>query len=81
MVAHNLKLRYRGSIIGFLWTLLNPLLFMGIYTLVFSIVFRYNIAKYPIFLLSGLLAWTWFSEAIGLGTSAVIGGGGFIKSS
>ena len=81
MVAHNLKLRYRGSVIGFLWTLLNPLLFMGIYTLVFSTIFRYNIKDYPVFVLSGLLAWTWFSEAIATGTTAVISGGGFIKSS
>lgn len=81
MVVHNLKLRYRGSVIGFFWTLLNPLLFMGIYTLVFSLIFRFNIEKYPVFVLSGLLAWTWFSEAISTGTTAVISGGGFIKSS
>jgi ABC-type polysaccharide/polyol phosphate export permease len=81
LVAHNLKLRYRGSLIGFLWTFLNPLIFMGIYSLVFTTVFRYNIAKYPVFLLSGLLAWTWFSEAIATSTTSVISGGGFIKSS
>jgi len=81
MVVHNLKLRYRGSLFGFLWTLLNPLLFMGIYTLVFSTIFRYNIKHYPVFVLSGLLAWTWFSESIATGTTAVISGSGFIKSS
>jgi ABC-type polysaccharide/polyol phosphate export permease len=80
MVAHNLKLRYRGSVIGFLWTLLNPLLFMGIYTLVFSTIFRFDIEKYPVFVLSGLLAWTWFTEAIAQGTSSVLNGAGFIKS-
>lgn len=81
LVVHNMKLRYRGSLIGFLWTLLNPLIFMGIYSLVFTTVFHYNVAHYPVFLLSGLLAWTWFTEAIATSTTSVLGGAGFIKSS
>ncbi len=81
LVMHNLKLRYRGSAIGFLWTLLNPLLFMGIYTLVFSKFFRFDIPKYPVFLLSGLIAWTWFTEAVNVGVNSVVGNAGFIKSS
>lgn len=81
MVAHNLKLRYRGSVIGFFWTFLNPLIFMGIYSLVFNLMFRFDIEKYPIFVLSGLIAWTWFTESISQGTICILNGAGFIKSS
>jgi ABC-type polysaccharide/polyol phosphate export permease len=81
LVAHNLKVRYRGSLIGFLWTFLNPLIFMAIYTVVFTTVFRFNIEKYPVFLLCGILPWTWFNESIAQSTNSVIGGAGFIKSS
>jgi len=79
-VARDLKLRYRGSVIGFFWTFLNPLMFMGIYTLVFSIFLRFGIANYPVFLLSGLIPWIWFTESIGMGINSVMGGGGFIKT-
>jgi len=81
LVTRELKLRYRGSVIGFFWTLLNPLVFMVIYTLVFSVFMRIDIEKYPVFLLSGLIPWAWFTEAIAGGTNSLISGGGFIKSS
>jgi lipopolysaccharide transport system permease protein len=74
LVIRDVKLRYRGSVLGFAWTLLNPLLFMVIYTLVFSVVLRSNIRAYPLFLLSGLIPWTWFSSSIGQGTTAILDG-------
>ena len=80
LVARDLKLRYRGSVIGFFWTLLNPLAFMGIYTLVFSTFLRFDIPNYPAFLLSGLIPWLWFSESVGSGMNSVLYSGGFIKS-
>ena len=79
-VARDLKLRYRGSVIGFFWTFLNPLLFMGIYTLVFSLFMRFGIDKYPAFVLSGLIPWQWFGDSVMSGFNSVNGGGGFIKS-
>jgi len=81
LVTQELKLRYRGSVIGFFWTLLNPLVFMIIYTLVFSVFLRIDIEKYSVFVLSGLIPWIWFTEAIARGTNSIISGGGFIKSS
>ena len=77
-VARDLKLRYSGSALGVLWTLLNPLLFMLVYTLVFSIYFRMTMENYPVFLLSGLLPWIWFSESVQFGTSSIVAGGGYI---
>ena len=74
LVSRDLKLRYRGSALGFTWSLLNPLLFMAIYSLVFSVYLRIAIVHYPLFLLSGLIPWNWFSGAIQQGTSSVIEG-------
>lgn len=77
-VARDLKLRYSGSALGVLWTLLNPLLFMLVYTLVFSVYFRMVKENYPVFLLSGLLPWIWFSESVQFGTTSILAGGGYI---
>lgn len=59
---------------GFAWTLLNPLLLMGVYTLVFSVYMKINIPNYSAFLLSGLLPWAWFSTGLMQGTSAILDG-------
>jgi len=80
LVARELKLRYRGSVFGLLWTLLNPLVFMGIYTLVFSSFLRINIPQYPVFLITGLLPWLWFTESVPLGANCVIDHAGFLRN-
>ncbi len=74
LVIRDLKLRYRGSALGFMWTLLNPLLFMGVYTLVFGVYLKVGIANFPLYLLSGLLPWNWFANALQTGTSAIVDG-------
>jgi ABC-type polysaccharide/polyol phosphate export permease len=79
LVVRDLKARYRGSTLGLLWTLLNPLLHMAIYALVFSVYMRNEMARYPAFILCGILPWTWFSSALFMGTTAIIEGGGMLK--
>jgi len=74
LIARDLKLRYRGSALGFAWTLLNPLLFMGVYVLVFGIYLKIGIPNYAVYLLSGLLPWVWFSNALMQGTTAILDG-------
>jgi lipopolysaccharide transport system permease protein len=74
LVNRDVRLRYRGSILGFGWTLLNPILFMAIYTLVFSVILKSGVRAYPLFLLSGLIPWTWFSSAVGQGVNAILDG-------
>lgn len=74
LVLRDLRLRYRGSVLGFAWTLLNPLLFMLIYTLVFSVYLRVPVEHYPLFLLSGLIPWSWFATALQQGTTAIVDG-------
>lgn len=74
LVLRDLRLRYRGSVLGFAWTLLNPLLFTVIYTLVFSVYLRVPIEHYPLYLLCGLIPWTWFATAVQQGASAIMDG-------
>ena len=72
LVAKQIKLRYRGSVLGFLWTLLNPLLLMLVYTLVFSVYLRIDMASYPAFLFSGLLPWIWLSSSLQQGVTSIL---------
>ncbi len=74
LVIRDVVLRYRGSALGFLWTILNPLLFMAIYTLVFSVYLRIGMADYAVFLIAGLIPWLWFASAIQTGTTSIIDG-------
>ncbi len=64
LVQRDLKVRYKRSVLGMGWTLLNPLLQMVVYTLVFSTIMRVGVPQFPVFLLSGLLPWTMISVSI-----------------
>jgi ABC-2 type transport system permease protein len=64
LVVRQLKVRYRRSSIGFLWTMLQPLCWMLVLTVVFSNLFRFSIANYPVYALSGVLFWGFFSQSI-----------------
>lgn len=80
LVWRELKLRYRGTWLGVLWTFLNPLVFTVVYTLVFSYFLRIGIPKFPAFLLTGLLPWRWFSESIMDGTSCLVNYATFLRN-
>lgn len=64
LVARDLKVRYRRSAIGFLWTMLQPLFNMLVLEIVFSALFRFNVENYPVFALAGILFWNFFSQSI-----------------
>ncbi|MCX5994129.1 MAG: ABC transporter permease [Chloroflexi bacterium] len=82
LTKRELKLRYRNSFLGFLWTLANPLVFMVVYTLVFSYFLKIGTANYPAFLVTGLLPWMmWFSDSVIAGTSCLVDHGAFLRSS
>jgi len=78
LVLKEVKLRYLGSVLGFLWTFLNPLLLMCVYTIVFSIFFGIKVESYPVFLFCGLISWVWFSTSILEGADSIIRGGDLI---
>ncbi len=81
LTARDLKARYRGSILGFFWSLANPLMLLGVYTLVFTVFFPQRIVEgpYPLFLFAGILPWTFFSAAVLESTTSISSNAGLIK--
>jgi lipopolysaccharide transport system permease protein len=83
MVARELKARYRGSVLGFFWSFVNPLLLLLTYWLVFSLVLpgmrSQAVTPYFLFLFCGILPWTWFSSSIAQSAGVLIAGGNLIK--
>lgn len=71
LVHRDLRLRYKGSALGVAWSLVNPLVLAGVYTFAFAYVIKLQIDRFPVFLLLGLLPWTFFTGALGQGTGAV----------
>jgi lipopolysaccharide transport system permease protein len=72
LVQKDLKVKYKGTALGFVWSLLNPLLMMLVYTTVFSLITRFPVKNYPIFLLSGLLPWNAFNLSLQAGSMSLI---------
>jgi lipopolysaccharide transport system permease protein len=72
LVLRDLKLRYRRSALGLLWTLLNPLAQLLVLNLVFRRVLPLNIPNYSLFLFTGLLAWNWLQAALFSGTVSIV---------
>src|SRR5689334_18749981 len=79
LALKELKIRYKRSVLGFLWALLNPMLLMLVLTVVFSTIMAINIPHYAIFLLSVLLPWTFFSQSLSYAAESVVGNGDLIK--
>src|SRR3954468_20863315 len=80
LTARDLKARYRGSILGFFWSLANPLLLLAVYTLVFTKFFPQQVVQpYPLFLFSGILPWTFFAAATLESTGSISANAGLIK--
>jgi lipopolysaccharide transport system permease protein len=80
LTARDLKARYRGSVLGYFWSLANPLLLLGVYTIVFTKFFPSKVAQpFPLFLFTGILPWTFFSAAVLESTNAISGNAGLIK--
>lgn len=78
-ILKDLRTRYKGSIFGFLWTFLNPLLMLVVYSVLFSIIVRMPVDNYPIFLFSTLLAWNYFQSTIQSSSSIIVGSSNLIK--
>src|ERR1700752_4811368 len=82
LVARELKARYRGSVLGFLWSFINPLPLLSIYTFVFAVVLpnRDPIAQpYAVLMFCGILPWNWFSSSLMEASGSLVSGGNLIK--
>ena len=73
LVRKDLRGRYKGSVLGFMWTFINPLLQLMVYTVVFSTILKSNIDKYYLFLFVALIPWLFFSTSLTGGASCIIG--------
>lgn len=83
LVVRELKARYRGSVLGFLWSFINPLLQLLIYWFVFSYIMptrdQMGMSPYALFLFTGILPWTWFNASVMESSAVLIAGGNLIK--
>jgi lipopolysaccharide transport system permease protein len=74
LFRRDLEVRYRGSVLGLFWTLINPLVMMAAYTLVFSVLLEAESIEYfPLFVLAGLLPWAFFGASVQTATTTLVG--------
>jgi len=79
LVVKDLKIKYRDSTISFLWSLVNPLLLILVYSFVFSHILKVDIANFSYFLLIGILPWNFFAQSIMMSTGSILDNGGLNK--
>jgi ABC-2 type transport system permease protein len=79
LVERDLKARYKKSVLGYTWTWLDPLLTMFIFILIFDIILSLKVENFPIYLLSGLLPWIFFSTSVNASINTISGNEGLIK--
>jgi len=80
LVAKDLKLKYRGSIFGFLWSLANPLVMVTVYAAAFTYILEVKTEGFVFLLLLGVLAWTFFANSASMSTGSIVESGGLVKS-
>lgn len=79
LVVRDIKKKYRRSVLGILWSILNPLLMMSVTAMVFSTLFRFDITNYPLYLLIGQILFTFYSESTNFAMSSIIDNSGLIR--
>ena len=83
LVARELKARYRGSVLGFFWSFVNPLLLLLVYSFVFTVVLPDvhppELEPFALFMFCGILPWTWFSSSLLEASNVLISGGNLIR--
>lgn len=79
LVRRELKVRYRRSAFGFLWTMLQPLMMMLVLHIAFSTIFRFDVKNYPVYVLSGVLFWNFFQQSIVSSMNSLRGNAGLIE--
>lgn len=79
LVARDFKTKYKRSTLGMAWSVMNPLLTMTVQYVVFSTIFKSNIPYYPVYLLTGIVFFSFFSEAVSMGMTSIIGNASLIK--
>jgi ABC-2 type transport system permease protein len=78
LVRKEVKVKYKSSVLGLAWSMLNPILYLAVFSLVFTIVLRNRLPHFPVYLLSGLLAFNFFSSSLSLGARSVVDNGNLV---
>lgn len=78
LTRKELKVKYKNSVLGFVWSLLNPLMYLVVFSMVFSLIAKVGIPYFGIFFLAGLLAWNLFNAGLSGGTSAIVANAGLV---
>lgn len=78
-IKKEIRGKYKGSWLGVLWTFLNPLLMLAVYSFVFPYILRVNVENYTIFMIVALIPWNFFTTAIQMGTGSVVANGAILK--
>lgn len=79
LVSRDLKVKYRRSVLGYCWSLLNPLMMMGILTMVFGYMFRRDVPNYPLYIICGNTLWSFLNESTNQAMYSVSGNSSLIK--
>jgi ABC-type polysaccharide/polyol phosphate export permease len=79
LVKRDIKVRYKRSVLGIFWTMLNPLLMMVIMTIVFANLFRQTIPNFPIYVLSGYVVWAFFAQSTTSASTSVLDSAGLTR--
>ena len=79
LVVRDIKVKYRKSVLGYIWSILNPLLMMIVISSVFSYMFRNQIDNYPVYLIAGQTIYNFFSEATNMSMKSIINSGALLK--
>ena len=79
ITVKNIKLKYKNSVLGFFWSLLTPMVYLGVFTFIFSQAFP-NIENYPLFAITALIFWTYFSNSSTQIVNSIISSSGILKS-
>jgi ABC-2 type transport system permease protein len=72
LVRKEVKVKYASSALGAIWSMLNPVLYLAVFSLVFNFALKANIPNYAVYLLSGLLAWNLFATSLGLASRSIV---------
>jgi ABC-2 type transport system permease protein len=79
LVRKEIKVKYTSSVLGAAWSMLNPLLYLGVFTLVFKVVLPNGVPHFEIYLLSGILAWNLLSTSLGLSARSIVDNANLVK--
>ncbi len=79
LTKKEIKVRYKNNVLGYLWSIANPLAFALVFYLAFKLVMKVQVENYALFLIAGLFPWQWFSNSVGVSPTIFLGNGSMIK--